>query len=330
YSVESHWEVVKRVTGIEVDLASPPEKKAEAQKAFFKTWNYDFYFACHVTRAMFGEKKTSMGHAVYAAGGVDCNDHIQSPFQTPEDVLNFDIWKEYGLRDKKEMIRGFEEHYRRNCENRPDGVNMTGVYVTCVSGLIDIFGWDMLLLAAGVDPKGFGELTDRYCSWVNQYFEALAEADVPAVMIHDDIVWTSGPFIHPDWYRNFVFKNYKKMWAPVIESGKRVTYCSDGDYTMFVDDIAACGAQGFVMEPVTDMAYVAEKYGKTHAFVGNADTRILLRGTKEDIRAEVERCMRIGKSCPGFFMAVGNHIPANTPVENVLYYNDVYEKMSKR
>ena len=29
-------------------------------------------------------------------------------------------------------------------------------------------------------------------------------------------------------------------------------------------------------------------------------------------------------------MAVGNHIPANTPVENALYYNEVFEKLRRR
>lgn len=78
------------------------------------------------------------------------------------------------------------------------------------------------------------------------------------------------------------------------------------------------------------MKYIADKYGKTHVFIGNADTRILLFGTKEDIRAEVERCINIGKECAGFFMAVGNHIPSNTPVESALYYNEVYEELGKR
>jgi uroporphyrinogen-III decarboxylase len=107
-------------------------------------------------------------------------------------------------------------------------------------------------------------------------------------------------------------------------------YTSDGNYTEFLDDIAACGAHGFVMEPSTDMARFAERYGKDHVFVGNADTRILLSGTKEDIYAEVRRCMDIGKKCPGFFMAVGNHIPSNTPVDHCLWYNDAYEKMARR
>ena len=53
-------------------------------------------------------------------------------------------------------------------------------------------------------------------------------------------------------------------------------------------------------------------------------------GTRDDIEREVRRCMDIGKSCPGFFMAVGNHIPANTPVESCLIYNDAYERMARR
>ena len=31
-----------------------------------------------------------------------------------------------------------------------------------------------------------------------------------------------------------------------------------------------------------------------------------------------------------FVMAVGNHIPANTPVENPLYYNEVFEQLRSR
>ena len=94
-----------------------------------------------------------------------------------------------------------------------------------------------------------------------------------------------------------------------------------------------CDAQVFLShdadyEPL--MRYIAEKYGKTHAFIGNADTRILLSGTPEEIRAEVKRCMDTGKSCPGFFLAVGNHIPANTPVENCLIYEEAYLEMCRR
>jgi uroporphyrinogen-III decarboxylase len=196
--------------------------------------------------------------------------------------------------------------------------------------MLEIFGWEMLLLSAGTDLAGFGALTERYAAWVLPYFEALAEAKVPVVMVHDDFVWASGPIFSPQFYRSFLFPAYQKLFTPLRESGKKIMFTSDGNYTRFIDDIAGCGVHGFVMEPTTDMSYIAEKYGKTHVFIGNADTRILLTGTRADIRAEVERCMAIGKPYPGFFLATGNHIPSNTPVENVLYYFAVYEELSRR
>ena len=157
---------------------------------------------------------------------------------------------------------------------------MTGVYITLISGFIDLFGWDMLLLAAGVDPTRFGDLANRYASWMQQYYDALAEADVPCIMMHDDIVWSSGPIFRPAWYREYVFPNYKKYLAPILESGKKIMYTSDGNFNEFIDDIADAGVHGFVFEPMTSLETIVERYGQTHVIIGNADTRILLFGSK--------------------------------------------------
>ncbi len=53
-------------------------------------------------------------------------------------------------------------------------------------------------------------------------------------------------------------------------------------------------------------------------------------GKKEDIRREVERCVNAGRNCPGYFMAVSNHIPNGIPLENVEYYFEVFEELRKR
>lgn len=330
YSAESHWDLIKKVTGIDVSSSSDAVTQKKASVAFIKAWNYDFIWNTLIDKQIFGNKRTKMGHAKYTAGGTDYNSDRSRLFEEPEDAISFDPFEVYGVRQKSEIIKAFDDDYKQFCRENPNAVNMTGIYVTCMSGLIDIFGWDILLSAGGIDSDGFGKATNRYGDWIKQYFEALAEASSPVVMIHDDIVWTSGAFMHPNWYRKYIFPNYKKCFAPLIERGKKIIFTSDGNYTQFIDDIADCGVHGFVMEPSTDMKYIAEKYGKTHVFIGNADTRILLGGTKEEIRAEVKRCMDIGKKCPGFFMAVGNQIPSNTPVKNALYYNEAYEELGRR
>ena len=330
YSAESHWALVEATTGISVHAASAPQEREQAQKQFYKAWQYDLKWNILIGNKFLGDYYTDMGHAAYAAGSTDFRATGKPVFEQPEDVLRFDPEAFLPQYNEADLVRRFDENYDKQCAECPDAVNMTGTYITCMSGLIDMLGWDMLLLAAGEDAEAFGALTNRYARWMQPFFNALARCKSPVIMAHDDIVWTSGAFIAPEWYRRFIFPNYKKMFAPVLESGKKLLYTSDGTYTEFVDDIAATGVHGFVLEPTTDMAYIAQKYGKTHIFVGNADTRVLLRGTKEEIRAEVRRCMDIGKHCPGFFMAVGNHIPANTPVENALWYEECYEEMARR
>ena len=325
-----HLELVRAVTGIDVDVHSPDAVKLSASQAFLRAWNYDIRFDALIFNEVFGDLQTNMGHAVYATEGVDYDDDVHSPFQDVEQVLAFDPWEAYGEADKKALTRRFEEQYRTNCENYPTNVNMTGIYVTLITGLTFIFGWEWLLLAAGTDSRRFGEMVNRYASWIQQYYDALAEADAPVIYSHDDIVWTQGAIFRPEWYQAYVFPNLERFWAPLLASGKKVIFVCDGNYTPFVDDIAACGATGFWFEIFTDLEYIAERYGQTHVMIGNADTRVLLSGSREQIRAEVERCLTVGKRCPGYFLAVSNHIPPNTPVENALIYNQVYEELMWR
>ena len=330
YSIERHWDLIKVVTGIDVGVTSPPEAKTAASIAFQQTWDFDFFWNTLIGGEELEPWRTDMGHAEYDAGGVDRRDTIHSPFTDVEEVLAFDPWEKLGPRDHAGLVQRFEENYVARCAQRPFGVNMTGIYISQVSGLIEFFGWELLLLAAGTDPRRFGLLTDRYASWIQQYFNALADARVPVVMVHDDMVWTSGPIMRPNWYREHIFPNLKKLIAPLVESGKRVMFTSDGDYSKFIDDLATCGVHGFVLEPSTNMEYMVERYGQTHVIIGNADTRILTFGTKDDVRKEVARCMDLGRNCPGYFFAVGNHIPPNVPLENALECFQAYWDLRDR
>ncbi len=112
YSAHMHWELVQTVTGIDVTPDSDPAEQQEASKAFVKAWNYDFMWNILISRGEFGEYYTDMGHAEYAAGGVDKRDIGESAFKTPEDVLSFDPMEALGVIDKAETVRRFEENYK--------------------------------------------------------------------------------------------------------------------------------------------------------------------------------------------------------------------------
>lgn len=325
-----HLDLVKVVTGMDVNADSSPEDKLEASKKFIKIWDYDILLSPAISHNALDKKRTRMGHAEWTHQGRDFDNDIYCPFKTPEEVLAFDPWETYGKKSHSEIVKIFNEKYHTNRNNFPDLVNMTGIYITLMSGVLSIFGWDMLLMAAGVDQDGFGQVVNRYSSWIQQYYDALADSDASIVYCHDDLVWSTGAFMSPDWYRKYIFPNLKRLWEPLRDAGKKILYAGDGNLTQFIDDIVKCGNSGFWFECFTDLQYVTEKYGQTHIIIGNGDTRILTFKSKDKIEAEVRRCLDLGKNCPGYFMCMSGHIPPNVPIENALFYNDLYQKLSLR
>ena len=323
YSVLGHTELIKKVVGCDtVDVG--------AQREFMRRWDMCMHWNTLIYNTYLGPYVSSMGHAAYAEGGADMNRNMFSCFRDTDEVFDFDPAEKLPRFAEERLIADFDANYDAVNAWSPDTVNMTGTYITAMSGLIEILGWDMLLNCAADDMDRFGAFMDRYSIWMEQFFSALAKSKAPVVMVHDDIVWTEGPFLQPSWYRKHIFPAYERYFSYLKAAGKKIIYTSDGTYTAFIDDIAACGVDMLVLEPTTDMAYIAKHYGQKLGFVGNADTRVLLFGSKDDIRREVKRCMDIGRDCPGFIMAVGNHIPPNTPVDSCLWYDEFCKEYGRR
>lgn len=271
---------------------------------------------------------TDMGHAVFQADGSDYRQPKESPFSDLEEMYNLDPIKEYGPVDEIAQTAKYADWWGK--AGKGDHVITGGTYNSVVSWAIWTFGWENLLVAAGTDPQRFGELLNRWSDYLLAYVRSWARTGLEVYHTHDDMVWTAGAIFKPEFYRQYVFPNYKKQWEIVKNAGKKVIFTSDGNYTEFVDDVAAAGADGFIFEPTTDLEYICRKYGKTHVIIGNADCRILTFGTRAETVKEVERCMNTGRDCPGFFFAVGNHIPPNVPIENAEACMETYFSLRKR
>jgi hypothetical protein len=265
---------------------------------------------------------TDMGHAEYVEHGADKRQPKTCPFREPEEVLAFDAVQEYGLPDFGQLVAFYEKSYRDGQAARPRQVVPGGYYKTIVSGAIEAFGWDMLLLAAA-DRERFEKVLDSIFRLSLHHFRAWAKTSIKAFICHDDMVWAGGPFVEPDFYRRVIFPRYRRLWAVLKDAGKKVLFCSDGDWSMFVDDIVWAGADGFIFEPLMALEPIVRKYGRSHVIVGsNVDCRTLTWGTRDEIQAQIDSTLKLALPCPGFMFAVGNHIAVNVPLENALFYFD--------
>lgn len=293
-------------------------------KPFNDAWNLDFIWSTHPGIISWEEtgRTTDMGHAEYDEGGVDRREAKPCPFTDVEEVWAFDAEQEYGVPDWDKLVAACE-HYAQDSRARfPNQLVTGGYYRTMVSGAIAAFGWDMLLTAAA-DLQRFEKVLDSFFRFSLHQYKAWAETSIEAIICHDDMVWSSGPFVNPDFYRNVIFPRYAELWKPLRDAGKKVLFCSDANWDMFVDDIAAAGADGFIFEPMMDFDAIARGYGQTHVIMGSkVDCRTMTYGTKDEIQQQIDDTLAVARDCPGLFFAVGNHIPANVPLENALFYYD--------
>jgi hypothetical protein len=322
-----NWEIVRHFTG------KDPCHYPEAWREFNDAIHLDYLWSTHDGPVPWEQRgrTTDMGHAVYMEDGSDYRRAKTSPFLDVEEVLAFNAVEEYGLvPSSDELVRCYEQWYQ-SAQAANDQVVSGGYYRTLVSGAIAAFGWERLLEAAGTDPERFGEKAlGSIFELSMHHYRAWAQTSIEFFMCHDDMVWTQGPFLRPDFYRQYIFPRYRELWGVLREAGKKVLFTSDGTFDMFLDDLIAAGADGFCFEPSNDLELLAEKCGQTHVLMGGADCRTLSFGTKEDIEQELRWVFGLAKPCPGFVFATGNHFPANIPLENALHYFALIEELGTR
>ena len=319
YSLEYHSEYVEAKSGLS-------REDPNCIREFYRACGMDFLWT--VNDGLFSDwqargRTTNMGHAEYAADGSDMTHASECPFKEPEEVWAFDAVEEYGLPDFEEQVAAYETWVQEMRANRPDQLCPGGFYHTIVSGAISAFGWDMLLLAAS-DPQKLEKVLDSFFRRTLFHMEAWAQTSVETIIQHDDFVWTGGPFMRPDYYREVIIARYAELWKPLREAGKKVLFCSDGEFMELAEDVVAAGADGLIFEPVNDFGFMAERFGDSTCLVGSfVDCRDMTFGDWDTVRATMDRTFEVARTCKGVIFAVGNHIPANVPddmLDNYIEY----------
>lgn len=325
YSLEYHGDYLEKRTGMS-------RNDPAYGRTICERFGFDFLWSTNDGMVSWEQtgRTTSMGHAVYASDGSDQVNPGECPFKTMEEVWAFDAVKEYGLPDFDAQVKAYEANLQWARENRPDQLMTGGYYRTIVSGAIAAFGWDMLLLAAS-DPVKMEAVFDSFFRRTLFYMKAWAQTGAEAIMQHDDFVWTGGAFMHPDIYRRVIIPRYAELWKPLKAAGKKVIFCSDGNFEEFAEDIVAAGADGLCFEPCNDFGRMADKFGQTTCLIGSfVDCRDLTLRHTDEVRRQLDRTFETLARCKGAILAVGNHMPPNIPDDMMdLYFDSLLPRLKR-
>ena len=132
---------------------------------------------------------------------------------------------------------------------------------------------------------------------------------------------------------NLVFspKLFRKMIRPCVEKivktirtirpDIKIMLHSDGAIGKLVPDFIEMGIDVLhPLEPVSGMdpAQIKRTYGDSICFLGGVDISHALPGTLDDVRRDVDRCIRDLAPGGGYIMAPCNHLQSDIPSENII------------
>lgn len=126
-----------------------------------------------------------------------------------------------------------------------------------------------------------------------------------AVWYGDDLAYTESMMVSPTIYRKHLFPWMEEFASIAHAAGMPFIFHSDGKLWDIIPDLIALGSNGLhPIEPkAMDISEVKAKYGHKLALIGNIDMDLLVRGTPQQVKAQVRQ--RIKDLAPGGGYAVG-------------------------
>jgi uroporphyrinogen decarboxylase len=179
----------------------------------------------------------------------------------------------------------------------------------------DLMGFTDFLAGFYTAPDLLQELMRISVDYNGRLAKNARELGGEIVVVGDDIASSDGLLVSPAMYRRLVYPHFKRLIQNFKMLGFLVIKHSDGDLMPVMDDLAESGID--CIDPIDplggmDLATVKSRYGARLAIKGNVDcVQTLVRGTREEVRAAVRRCIRDGAPGGGYILSSSNSIHAS-------------------
>jgi uroporphyrinogen decarboxylase len=164
-----------------------------------------------------------------------------------------------------------------------------------------------------VDMEEVGEALRFATRVVGEYAAALSSR-LDVVVVVDPAVEALRPSVFHRVYLPFV----RGLSGIIHGSGAACLFHVCGDITPLTLEFSACGVDGLILDPRTDIIRAAEEAPSSFLILGNLDpVGILRRGTPDDVRLEVRRLLRKMRGFRSFVLSTGCDVPLDVPLENL-------------
>ncbi|MBX3749694.1 MAG: hypothetical protein KF897_06375 [Opitutaceae bacterium] len=214
----------------------------------------------------------------------------------------------------------------------PD-VSVHGALYSPEDYLIDLMGADGAMVALLTEPEKCRELLQRFARAVAGHAREQIAAGADALNV--SAPWSGQNFMSPAMYRDLIAPA-QAVLVTAARAGGVPSYChacgAIGDRLETIIDTGFDGIECLDPPPLgnVELADAVRRIGHRAFIKGNIDpVHTLLKGTPDQVRADVIRRLEIGMQAPGFILSTACAIAPDTPAENVMLLRELAEKYGR-
>jgi uroporphyrinogen decarboxylase len=217
-----------------------------------------------------------------------------------------------------------EINYSRFKEVRsilPDGMAVIGQYGDIFTTAWEMMGFETFAVSIYTEPDLVKAIMEKVGELIISMFETMADMEwVDVLWYSDDIAYTEGLMLNPEFYREHFFPLLKKIGDMSKRRDVPFIYHSDGDLWSVMDDIVGAGVSALhPIEPKgLNIKELKEKRGHQLCLCGGIDLDLLARVTPEEIKTLVRNILAVAAPGGGYCAGSSNSITEYVKVENYL------------
>ena len=187
------------------------------------------------------------------------------------------------------------------------------------SGIWRCMGLQNFAIACMEQPDLVGRIAEKMGELMVTIAANAAERPyVGAIWLGDDMAYTSGLMVRPEFLRRHVFPFYRRIGDLCRQYDKLFVFHSDGKLLEVFEDLLACGIQAInPNEPASvDIVQLKADWGSRVALIGNVDVDLLSRGTPDEVTAAVKHLIETVGPGGGYAVSSGNSVAHYTSMAN--------------
>jgi hypothetical protein len=153
-----------------------------------------------------------------------------------------------------------------------------------------LMGFENALCACMEEPEEFGEMLKAITGHKIRLYKKVYEICQPDILVyHDDMATQASQFLPTDFYKQYLFPQYKRIVEAAREMGyKYVVHHSCGRIEKLIPDWISCGFDGWdSVMPCNDLSQIKKEFGDKIVFMTGLDTQGVL-GKAGSSRREIE------------------------------------------